>query len=384
MTRATHDIITIARELRPAIESYSEEAERIRHLPDGLVKLLGENGFFDIARPRFCGGLDLDLVTCMRAIEEVSVADATAGWCVGIGGGALGLPLLPPDVAREIYQHGTAVAGVGAPTGRVVPVEGGFLVSGRWGYASGCQHSTWMVLGGAVMDGDKPRMNGPVPEFRMCFTRVADVEIVDTWHVSGLRGTGSNDIVAKGVFVPTEYTIRPFADRPVVDDPRFRIPPFTLGGLLIMPAALGAARRAIDELIDLAQGKTPMLSGSKLRDKPVFQYELARAEAILQGGRAFLFQTAGELWDTAQRGDEITMELRGRVRLSSTYATDCAAQATEIAYRLGGGTSNYESSVLQRCLRDVHAVTQHFVVASTNYETAGRILLGLEPGTFAI
>ena len=156
---------------------------------------------------------------------------------------------------------------------------------------------------------------------------------------------------------------------------------FTLFGIALVPVALGAARRAIDELIALAQGKTPLLAPLKLREKPVAQHEIARAEAMLQAGRAYLYETVKELVATSEAGIEVDMNLRARVRLASTYATHNAADATEIAYRVGGGTSNFETSPLQRCLRDVHAVTQHFVVAATNYETVGRVLMGLDPGT---
>ena len=162
---------------------------------------------------------------------------------------------------------------------------------------------------------------------------------------------------------------------------RYLLPMFTLFGLALAAVALGAARRAIDELLALAQGKTPLLSSSKLGEKPVVQYEIARAEGILQGGRAFLYDAVATLLDRAASGGAVDVDLRARVKLAATHAVDCACQAVEIAYRLGGGSANYETSVLQRCLRDAHAVTQHFMVSSSNYEVAGRVMMGLDPGT---
>jgi alkylation response protein AidB-like acyl-CoA dehydrogenase len=183
------------------------------------------------------------------------------------------------------------------------------------------------------------------------------------------------------LFVPEERTAVVSLDGSGSAGEQPAIPMFTLFGLALAPVALGAARRAIDELLALAQGKTPAFAPSKLREKAVAQHEIARAEGMLQGGRSFLYEAVGELVDCAARRETIDMELRARIKLAVTHAVDCAARAVEIAYRLGGGTANYESSVLQRCLRDVNAVTQHFMVSSSNYETVGRVLMGLEPGT---
>jgi alkylation response protein AidB-like acyl-CoA dehydrogenase len=239
-----------------------------------------------------------------------------------------------------------------------------------------------MFAGNLVFDGDAPRMTpGGLPEFRIAMLPASDITILDTWHVSGLRGTGSHDITADDVFVPAERTGVIALGGPAASDGEYRIPMFTLFGVALAPVALGAARRAIDELIAMAQGKTPLLAGSKLREKPVVQHEIARAEAMLQAGRAYLYETTAALMERAALREEIDMTMRARVRLALTHATDSSAQAVDIAYRLGGGTSNYETSVLQRCFRDVHAVTQHFIVAASNYETVGRVLLGLDAGT---
>jgi alkylation response protein AidB-like acyl-CoA dehydrogenase len=261
-----------------------------------------------------------------------------------------------------------------------VPVEGGYRITGRWAYASGCQHSEWIFLGNLVFDGERPRLreNG-LPDFRIAVVPMSELAIVDTWHVAGLRGTGSHDVEATDVFVPEERTTAPALDGS--SDTASRIPMFTLFGLALVPVALGCARRAIDELLGLAQGKTPRGASSKLCDKPIVQYEIARAEAMLGAGRAYFYETLRELTRRADGGETIDMPMRALVRLACTHATDAAAQATDIAYRLGGGTALYETSVIQRCLRDVHAVTQHFIVAASNYETVGRVLMGLDPGT---
>ena len=384
MTTATQDMVSAARELRADIDSSSTEGERLGHLPDGLVRLLGERGFFDLSRPAEYGGLELDLAASFRAVEEVSVADGSAGWCVAIGSGIGPVRYLAPESAREIYRPGVPLAGVGSPAGRFKPVEGGYRVTGRWSYASGSHHAAWIALGGLVMDGGAPRMTSGMPEYRVAYVRTSEVQILDTWHVAGLRGTGSNDVVAADVFVAAERSAAPMTDTPVLTGTVFAIPQFTLFSISLVPVALGVARRAVEEITLLAQGKVPMASATTLREKPMAQYELGRAEGLLRAGSALLYNTIDELVATVERGEEVSMPLRGRVRLAGTFATESAAQAVEICYRLGGGTSNYETSALQRCMRDMHAITQHFIIASSNYEIVGRIMMGLEPGTPAI
>ncbi len=384
MTTTTQDMVGVARELRETIDGYSAEGERLGHMPDALVRLLGERGFFDLMRPAVYGGLELDLATGFRAVEEVSVADGAAGWCVVIGGGGGPVRYLAPETAREIYRPGVPLAGVGSPTGRFTPVDGGYRVTGRWAYASGSHHAAWIALGGLVMDGGAPRMINGMPEYRVAYVRPSDIEILDTWHVAGLRATSSNDVAADDVFVPAERSAAPMTDAPVLTGAVFAIPQFTLFSITLIPVALGIARRAIEEITLLAQAKVPLTSTTPLREKPLAQYELGRAEGLLQAASALLYNTIDELVATVERGDEISMALKGRVRLAGTFGTDAASQAVEICYRLGGGTSNYETSALQRCMRDMHAITQHFIVASANYEIVGRILMGLAPGTPAI
>jgi alkylation response protein AidB-like acyl-CoA dehydrogenase len=384
MTIAATDMVDVARGLRQEIDSYSAESERLGHLPDGLVRLLSERGFFDLSRPAAYGGLELDLATSFRAVEEVSAADGSTGWCVVIGNGIGPVRCLTHEVAREIYRPGVPLAGVASPAGRFTPVEGGYRVTGRWAYASGSHYAGWIALGGLVFDGAQPRITGGRPEYRVAYVRTSDVQILDTWHVAGLRGTGSNDVVADGVFVPAERSAAPMSDAPVLTGAVFAIPQFTLFSITLVPVALGIARRAIEEITALAEGKVPLGSATTLRERPLAQYELGRAEGLLRGGSALLYNTVDELVATVECGEEVSMALRGRVRLAGTFATDSAAQAVEICYRLGGGTSNYETSALQRCMRDMHAITQHFIVASSNYEIVGRIMMGLEPGTPAI
>lgn len=384
MTTATLDMVSVARDLRAKIDGYSAEGERLGHLPDALVQILGDSGFFDMMRPAVYGGLEFGLATAFRAVEEVSVADGSTGWCIAIGSGTGPVRYLAPEAAREIYCPGVPLAGVGSPSGRFTPVDGGYRVTGRWGYASGSHHAGWIGLGGLVMVDGKPRITNGMPEYRFAYVRPSEVQILNTWQVAGLRGTGSNDIVADDVFVPAARTAAPITDPPVLTGALFAIPQFTLFSVTLVPVALGVARRAIEEITLLAQTKVPLTNTAPLREKPLAQYELGRAEGLLQAASALLYNTVDELVATVERGEEVSMALRGRVRLAGTFAPEAACQAVEICYRLGGGTSNYTTSALQRCMRDMHAITQHFIMAASNYEVVGRILMGLDPGTPAI
>jgi alkylation response protein AidB-like acyl-CoA dehydrogenase len=296
--------------------------------------------------------------------------------------GSIGQLQLNEDTARAIFKPGVGVAGVGSPGGRAVPVDGGYRVNGRWAYASGCLNSQWIFMNNVVFDGDVPRRGPMGPEFRMTIVPMSDVEVLDTWHVSGLRGTGSHDVTVHDLFVPEDRTSVVFRDGA---DERtaggYRIPMFTLFGIALAPVALGAARRAIEELVAMAQAKTPAMSAVKMLEKPLVQYETGRAQGLLEAARAYLYEVVEELLDHAGRGEEIDMALRARVRSACVTSTELSAQAADIAYRVGGGAAIYEGSRLQRCFRDVHAVTQHFILASPNYEVTGRILLGLDAGT---
>ena len=379
----TTDMLAAAKALGPTIREFADETERIRQCPPALVDILHQHRMFDMFTPKKYGGLEDTIPNLVRVLEELATHDASTGWVVGIGNGtAVVSAFLPEDIARSMYTRGAVTGGAQAPNGRAVPVEGGYRVSGRWPFGSGSTHCSIIVGGAFVFEGDAPKiLPGGMPDFRTVVFPVEDVEIIDTWHVSGLRGTGSRDIEAKDVFVPEDRLLKMYGGTPVVDGPNYRFPTLGFLALTIAPIPLGIARRAIDELIGIAAGKTPMGSFNKLRDKVITQVEIAKAEAILRSARAWLYELTDELWDKAVRDVEITMHDRAMLRMACAHVAFEGARATDIAYTLGGGTSIYETSVLQRCLRDAHAATQHIMHALPNYELAGRVMLGLDPGT---
>jgi alkylation response protein AidB-like acyl-CoA dehydrogenase len=238
-------------------------------------------------------------------------------------------------------------------------------------------------MGGCVvLDGDAPRLlPSGAPDSRMMLFPAGDAEILDTWHVSGLRGTGSHDIRVSDLRVPRERSVSLISDAPRHGGTLYAFPVFGLLALGIAGVALGLARRAIDELIELAAGKTATGSRRRVAERPAIQMQVAQAEAALRSARAFLFDAIGRTWEKATESGSIAEADRAELRLAATHATDSCVRAVDLMYTAGGGTSIYSASPLQRCFRDVHVVTQHMMVAQPTYELVGRILLGVGADT---
>jgi len=380
-TTAPTGMLDAARALDPVIREFADETEQIRHVPPKLVDILHEHRMFDMILPAQYGGLELDIITMARVLEDLAVADGSTAWAVGIGCGTSVISAYMPEATtREIFQPRTVTGGAMAPNGRLTPINGGFRASGRWPFGSGCTHCQWLVGGSLIFEDGAPRMApGGFVDWRTIVFPATDAEIIDTWHVSGLRGTGSRDIEVKDIFIPDERAIAIMSGARTVDGPTYRFPVLGFLALTISPIPLGIARRAIDELIALAEAKTPMGAMNKLRDRAVVQYEIAQAEAKLRSARAWMYEITEQIWDTVVAGDDVSMKDRALLRAACAHAAIESARVADTAYTLGGGTALYSTSVLQRCLRDCHAATQHVMLSPTNYEVAGRLMLGLPP-----
>lgn len=387
MTVQSHppEPLAAARALAPTIRDRADEIEAGRRLPADLARQMAEAGLFRLLVPDSLGGAEADPATLLKAIEAVAEADGAAGWCVMIGAtSGLTAAYLPETAAREIYGADPAAitGGVFAPMGKAVAVDGGYEVSGRWQWASGSQNCAWLMGGSVILDDGKPRLleNG-MPDSRMMLFPAAEVEIIDTWQAAGLCGTGSHDMAVANRFVPAERSVSLVTDRPRSDGPLYKFPVFGLLAMGIAAVTLGIARRSIDELIDLAQAKTPTLSRSKLARRSRVQSDLAEAEAMLRSARAFLFEATAAAWDSASGVGEIPLEQRTDLRLAASHAVRAAASAVDLMYNAGGGSAVFRTSPLQRCFRDVHVATQHMMVSPPTFELTGRLLLGLDTDT---
>lgn len=374
------------------IQACREEIERERRLPLRLVTAMKEAGIFRMPMPREWGGPELDPLSQLRIIEALSIADASVGWCAMIGcdSGYLSA-FLDQEAAREMYPDLDAVTGSSlAQTGRAVVAEGGYRVSGRWPFASGCQHSTWLVAGCLVYDGERSRLHPDgTPETQQYFLPAQDVEILDTWYTTGLRGSGSHDFAINDYFVPAERT---FSYQRI----EFR----RSGALYCFPfnvlfkfggPPLGVARAAIDALIEAGQKPsrrttvggiaTPAIT---LREERFVQDAVGRAEALLGAARSYLFDVIGDLYATLAAGREPTARQFAHFGLVHPQVYAICTEAVELVYKARGGSAAYASGQLDRCLRDIVTMNQHVGNSLRSYAMAGRILLGLPAEEFLL
>lgn len=347
----------------------ADKADAGRRLPAETVEALAEAGMFTLCLPAAYGGLVPSLPDALRAIATVAHGDASAGWCAGIASTTASLAsFLDPPVAASIYSSPrVATGGVFAPNATGVTDGDGFRITGRWQWGSGTQHCEWIVGGARCDDGTQ----------RVAFFRHDDVDFHDTWHTSGMRGTGSLDFSVTDVFVPADHAL--VVGKPAkVDEPIARFPNFTLLALGIAATALGNARRALDELIELAAAKTPQFSSRTLAKSGFAQTEFARAEARWRAAEVLLLAEVERAWIAAMAGDPVDVDARVAMRLAAAHAASECVAVTDTAWTLAGGTAVYDTSVLGRCVRDAHVVTQHIMVAPKLHETLGKHLLGAD------
>lgn len=305
MSAAGNEALESARSLRSLVLECSAEIEEGRRLPPRLVEAMTGAGVFAMPIPRDWRGPELDPLEQLAIIEELSAMDASVGWCTMIGCDCgYFTAFLDQDVAREMYPDiRVSTASALSLTGRAVKVEGGYRVGGRWPFSSGCLHAAWLVGGCMVYEGDRQLFDeGGVPVTRQCFLKPSECQILDTWHTTGLRGSGSNDFTASDVFVPEERTFSfrtPTIHRP---GPLYAFPLAILLKFASVP--LGVARAAIDDLVDAAGRRPtrPYSVGSKLaaarllRDEPFVQEAVSKAEVIAGSARSYLYETTADLW----------------------------------------------------------------------------------------
>jgi indole-3-acetate monooxygenase len=318
----------------------------------------------------------------VEVFEELAQADASVAWCVWNGNTHWTARQLAPGAARTIHADPAVItANSTRASGQAQVVAGGYRVSGRWSLVSGCELAAWMVLLCFVHENAQPRLTpAGMPDTRFMLLPATACEIIDTWTVGGLRGTGSHDVVVRDVFVPIDYGSG-FADPHVLPEPRYRIPPFSrvIPGLGAM--ALGIARTTIDTFTNIAGAKAPQRTTQMLRDNHGAQVRVSQAESLVRSARLFLFDSLDRLWRTLILTGEVTTEARAHVRLAASHAVSSAVQAVDLAYIGAGASSPYASCPLERAFRDVHAITLHIGVHPRVMETTGRVLFGLEPDT---
>jgi alkylation response protein AidB-like acyl-CoA dehydrogenase len=288
--------------------------------------------------------------------------------------------VFPRATFDEVFSNGPDVimGGTLAPKGRAEIVDGGYRVSGQAPFASGCQHSSRLVMQCIVTEDGSPKMKPQGgPELRVCLLDKDDVEILDTWYVAGLKGTGSHDIRVEDVFVPEARAVSLFGATTNIDWPGYRIPVLSQFGMSLAACAVGIARGALGDAMEMAVTKRPSFKpGQRVAEDPLARFELGRADTLLRAATALLQSEAEEARRRAESGAAWTDIDRVRMRAAAWQATQFAREIVEIAYTAGGGTSLYDSCSLQRRLRDLHAVTQHAGVSRDVVTWLGGFLLG--------
>jgi len=383
---AADDLVAAARALGPLIEAERDRMEAERQLTGPVVAALQELGAFRMAVPRELGGPELDPVTQVRIVEELSRLDGSVGWCVMIAAAASYVPgFLAPDAARRWFgPRDACLAGQLAPTGRAQLVDGGYRIDGRFRFASGSGHATMMLAGCLVYDGDE-LVRTPSGRPRLCsaLLRPDEVTIVDTWHTTGLAATGSNDYVVEDRFVAAEDSWDP-AGAMSRQEPLYRYPP-----LFLVPHAgvpLGLARAAVDTVLELAgqkeayPGAARTGRGPTLADEGRTQEALAVAEATLGGARAYTYALVEELWALLEAGEKVPPRTRALYRIMMTHSHQQAKAVISSLYDVASTSSIFRGNPLDRLMRDVLTACQHRMVHPKIYRPAGRMLLGMESG----
>ena len=375
------------RALAPRIAAAAAEIERERRLPERLVAELRAAGMFSLLIPRPFGGAELDPPTFVAILEAISAIDASTAWCLGQNNVCASVAaFIPADAAREIFggEEPAILAWGAGYGGRAAAVPGGYRVSGKWSFASGGHHATW--LGGHCLvteeDGRERRRPDGKPVTRTMLFPASVTSLQDIWHVIGLRGTGSDSYAIENLFVPEAHSLE--RDEPAerrYSGPLYHYSSNSLFGSGFAGVALGIARAMLDALVGLAKEKTPRGLANPMRLSPVSQYEIAEAEARLRAARMYLMGTVSEIWQEVQRADKLTLEQRIAIRLAATHVIREAARIADFAYSWAGATAIFETSPFERRFRDMHAVAQQMQGRSSHLETAGQFLLGEEPDT---
>ncbi len=376
------DYVARAQALAPLLKDAADEIEAERQLPPRVVEALIAGGFFKLLIPRSLGGAELHPLSYVQVLETLARAEPSTAWSLGQNSGcSMTAAYLEPEIAREIFgpRQGILAWGPDLPgAGRGVAVSGGFRVTGRWGFATGSRHATWLGAHVPVFEEDgsaRLQPNGR-PYVRTVLFPKSQAKIIDNWHVIGLRGTGSDSYAVEDLFVPQQYTCS--RDNPAERREPGLLYKFTSGMVYAMGfsnVSLGIARGALDLFIELARDKIPRGARKTLRENNVIQSLVAQCEARLSSCRAYIHETLEQMWDEAERQGDFRPDQHARLRLAATWAIQQSREVTAQLYSAAGATAIFNENPFERRFRDMHAIAQQIQARDTHYEDVGKNIL---------
>lgn len=379
----TPDVVLAARQLAPQIIAMRSEAELERHLPQVLADALANAGLYQMYLPRSLGGPELPPMTVFEAIEELSKADGSVGWCVMNSNVPAHIAAwLTPEAAQSIVGNPPNLRAAGSlrPQGRAWRVDGGYRVKGQWNFASGLHNANWLYCTSLVMEDDKPRMSPTgIAATRAMWIPATAANFLDTWSVMGMRASGSHDFVIEDVFVPAANSCS-LADPPFEQSPLYRPRGlFTMFFSMFAANALGIARGAINALTEMASREATTYSTALLRDRPLVQARVAQAEAIVNSARCYVTDTLTGVWRALSANDADPTTEIAQARLAIVHAIHESVRAIDLVFHTAGTNAIHTANPLERHFRDIHVAVQHNAAFPVHYESAGKVLMGLKP-----
>jgi indole-3-acetate monooxygenase len=361
------DLVARARALRPLIEAEAEEAEATGTTTKSVVDAIAEQQLFWTMLPKDVGGQEATIATCLAVFEELAYADGSTGWSVMANASSSTFAALycGDDAVATMFPPGAPGihAGMFGPVGNAQAADGGYRFSGNYRFGSGCAHAQWIAAGAMeTKDGDVVTTDAGLPSLLVGFFRPERVDLRGNWDVMGLAGTGSYDYAITDEVVDAGFTFRLLEAAPARGGAMYRIGLFGLVASGHAGFALGVGKRALVEVLAIAETKQRMGGFESVTAQQLFQHEFAMHDAAMRAARAYVFESFGAAEATVLAGSECTLLQQQRMRQATTYATRIAADAAHFAYTWAGTDALRNPSVLQRCFRDIHAGTQHIYV----------------------
>ena len=368
-----------AKDLRPTILDAHQETEENRRLAPQVVEGLIETGLCRLVVPADLGGHEVDPRIALQVFEELAQAEASVAWIVWNNALPCFSSAVFGDAMRtELFSDARCLfANSNRPSGKAAAVDGGFRVSGRWSLVSGCELAEWIPVMNTVTEDGVPRMiNERMPETRMTYIPRGSYEILDTWYVGGLRGTGSHDIVVDDVFVPEERTYS-FMDPVLLDRPLYRMPFWATMAAGCAAVCAGLAQRALDTVFELAASKVTVDPSPDLRDRSAVRSQVAASAAQLDAARLLLQTAVSDLWETCTQSAQVTDTQCARLWTGAVHMAQTAKTIITNMYEVAGTSALYMDCPIERAHRDVHAICQHAILAPMWFEQAGKVYFGL-------